>query len=432
MVLIYAELENPHEGIDRMTGEFTVNQLVAYVNDRFRNGRTFSAMLIRVEYRVQTIDPDTERSVMLRISRTLDANRKACVFRQSDDEFVVIYPNREQMEAAFEDIHERTTVNLDFPARLWYTLLPDSSVLNNSDEFIRFHHYLEKNMQGLEVTIVDDEAVAGIREYLRVQSMIGEALEEGRVEVFFQPIYNVAKKQFTAAEALVRIRDLDGSLISPGIFIPIAEENGMIVPLGEEIFRQVCEFLATGAAQRLGLEYIEVNLSVVQFDEDNPSTFVQQMMGRYGVEPSWINLEITETASNSERRVLQMNMSRLIKKGVHFSLDDFGTGRSNLDYFVDMPVDIIKFDFSFTQGYFESEKARLVVESVVDLMTKMGLPIVAEGVESKEQLDAMIDLGIAYIQGFYFSRPVPRDEFLAFLSERNGVQEELQLAHGAA
>jgi EAL domain-containing protein (putative c-di-GMP-specific phosphodiesterase class I) len=207
--------------------------------------------------------------------------------------------------------------------------------------------------------------------------------------------------------------------VPPGEFIPVAEDNGLIVPLGIEIFRQVCQFLSTGAPQERGLEYIEVNLSVAQFDQESPADFVQRIMSGYNVDSRWINLEITETASSSAKQVLLKNMNKLIQKGVHFSLDDFGTGRSNLDYFVEMPVNIIKFDYSFIQGYFKSLKARYVVESMVELMRKMGLPVVAEGVETREQLETMRQLGVSYVQGFYFSRPVPKDDFLAFLDENN-------------
>ena len=154
------------------------------------------------------------------------------------------------------------------------------------------------------------------------------------------------------------------------------------------------------------MEYVEGNLSTVQFDEENPAAFVKSTMSQYGISPTEINLEITETATGSARRVLLSNMEKLTSHGVSFSLDDFGTGRSNLDYFVDMPVSIIKFDYSFTEG-------------MVGLMSRRGLPIVAEGVETEEQLAAMCKLGISYIQGFYFSKPISTQELLDFLAEHN-------------
>ena len=419
MVLIYAELENSGEGIDRITGLFTSDAMTVYVNDLYLRKKSFAAMHIRIENRNSSIDPVTERSVMLQLSNLLNQNKKASAFHVSGNEFMVIYLDPAQMQADYERIQSGNDRDQSMPYRVLYTLIPDSTVFCNADEFLNFRHYYRNSNQSQDRVLVDDAHVKQIRKYLHTRDMINDALEEGRVEVFFQPIYNVSRKCFTAAEALVRIRERDGTLVPPGSFIPFAEENGLIVPLGFEIFRQVCSFLSTGKAQKLGLQYIEANLSVAQFDNDNPARFVQQTLKEFHVDPDWINLEITETASNNAKKMILQNMEKLIDSGISFSLDDFGTGRSNLDYFVDMPVEIIKFDSSFTQCYFESFKTRCVIESVADLMHRMGLYIVAEGVETKEQFDAMTALNIEYIQGFYFSRPLPADEFLRFLAENN-------------
>ena len=230
----------------------------------------------------------------------------------------------------------------------------------------------------------------------------------------------MATKRYTSAEALVRINDRDGTVISPGEFISIAEENGLIVPLGIEIFRQVCEFLSDGRAAEAGLKSVEVNISVAQFDRENPAEFVMRLLDIYHLEPGLINLEITETASSMARQLLISNMERLREVGVSFSLDDFGTGRSNLDYFVEMPVERVKFDYSLTQQYLDNDRAHCVIESVVEMVHHMGLTVVSEGVETKEQLDAMCGLGVEFIQGFYFSKPLKSEEFITFLREKNG------------
>ena len=419
MLLIYAELENPHEGIDRMTGQYTANALLSYIRDRYARFINFSSMHIKVEYRTQNVDMDTEKTVMLRISNFLNKRRDAYVFRQSDNEFVVVYKSAAQMNEDYDQLAQNCDSIIGIPVQLRYVLMPNSRLLNSADEYFHFHHYLDSASEERECIIANRTTVEEVRRYSEVKEMIRSALAEGRVEVFYQPIYNVARRRFTAAEALVRIRDKDGSIIPPGKFIPIAEENGMIVPLGVEVFRQVCEFLYSGAPQKYGVEYIEVNLSVAQFDNENPAAFVQKIIEEFQIDPRWINLEITETASNSGRQAVLKNMNKLIESGVKFSLDDFGTGRSNLDYFVDMPVEIIKFDYSFTQGYFKSNKAKYVMESVVNIMHKMGLAIVSEGVETTEQLAAMCNLGVNYIQGFYFSKPIPKGEFLKFLEKNN-------------
>ena len=143
------------------------------------------------------------------------------------------------------------------------------------------------------------------------------------------------------------------------------------------------------------------------------------VMEKYQVKPSQINLEITESASVSEKMILQENMRKLMDYGVKFSLDDFGTGQSNLNYIVEMPVDIVKFDRNMIVSYFENGKAKYVMDAAMHMIHGMELQIVSEGIETREQFDTMKDLGISYIQGYYFSKPLPESEFLQFLSEHH-------------
>ena len=132
-----------------------------------------------------------------------------------------------------------------------------------------------------------------------------------------------------------------------------------------------------------------------------------------------INLEITETATLASKKKLIANMIALRNYGVGFSLDDFGTGQSNLNYIVDMPVDIVKFDKEMTTAYFESTKAKYVMDAAMHMIHGMKLDIVSEGVETAEQLDTMEELGIQYIQGYYFSKPLSQNEYLEFIHKNN-------------
>ena len=190
------------------------------------------------------------------------------------------------------------------------------------------------------------------------------------------------------------------------------------------VFEKVCRFMAESKVREHGLDQVEVNISAAQFDHDNPSKFVMHYMEKYGIDPKWINLEITETAAAKNRDIMLLNMNRLIEKGVSFSLDDFGTGRSNLDYFVNMPVRNIKFDYSFTRGYFDNEKTRHVLSGMADIMHKMEMSVVSEGIETEEQMKVMKEMGVEYIQGFYFSKPVPEEQFLEFLIKNNELKAE--------
>lgn len=246
-----------------------------------------------------------------------------------------------------------------------------------------------------------------------------DAITNDRVEVWFQPIFSTEDHRFTSAEALVRIRRENGELVPPGLFIEIAEHNGMILQLGEIVFRKVCRFISDTQIQRYGVKYIEVNLSVVQCAYNELAKDYIRIMEENVVAPELINLEITESASMNARKTLLDNMKRLMDYGVTFSLDDFGTGQSNLNYIIDMPVEIVKFDKGMTNAYFENGKAKYIMDAAMNMIRGLDLKIVSEGVETAEQFYTMENLGINYIQGYYFSKPLPADEFLEFIKKSN-------------
>ena len=167
--------------------------------------------------------------------------------------------------------------------------------------------------------------------------------------------------------------------------------------------------------KKMGLHYVEINLSVVQCAYENLADTFISIMEKHNIEPGYINLEITESASTNAKRTLLNNMKTLINYGVNFSLDDFGTGQSNLNYIIDMPVVIVKFDRQMSMAYFENGKAKYVMDAAMHMIHGLKLQIVSEGIETEEQYREMERLGINYIQGFYFSKPLPEQEFIHFL-----------------
>ncbi|MCR4739906.1 MAG: EAL domain-containing protein [Lachnospiraceae bacterium] len=418
MVILYIQLENPSEYIDGSTGLFTTNALSAYVHDKYRFGKSFSMFTAKIHFLTTYVDYGMEQDAVMRTARALVALGPEPAFRIDDDTFCVLYDDTERMFERAAYIKMRKDNVTDLPAKGTYLLIPDSLIMSGPDEFFRFlHTYLECEE---EIVTANEELVRKLRHQTHIKELIDEALAADRVEVFYQPFYNVMESRFNSAEALVRIRKADGELVPPGEFIPVAEENGQIIPLGISIFEKVCRFLSEGEAQKYGLDQIEVNVSAAQFDYENPAGFVFNHMEKYNVDPSWINLEITETAAAKNNDIMVRNMNRLIEKGITFSLDDFGTGRSNLDYILHMPIKIIKFDHTFTQSFFGNERTKHMLTGMVGILHKMGIKIVAEGIETEEQINVMRDLGVEYIQGYYFSKPIPEKEFLNFLAERNG------------
>ena len=433
MVILFFELENPEANIDRETEAFNAHALGEYVKQFYEEQKSFSAIML--------VLPDTNRPgdegegirqdiALQEIVHYLKKRKDIRVFKTMERELVLITDNEEQLQKVFLTLQERFqhpwhSRRQAEPMMLnpYYVLLMDSAIFRSMEEIFQMLRYLrvEERSPEKHIILLDDKRVAQFREKEETEEMILSAIEEDRIEVFYQPIYSTKEKRFVSAEALVRIRDKDGSVVPPIKFVPIAEKTGLISLIGQIVFQKTCAFIGENRLrERYGIHYVEVNLSVKQCEKkDLADTFIR-IMNEYGVEPSSINLEITESAPIQTRKTFQKNIQTLLDHGVQFSLDDFGSGESNLNYIVEMPVSIVKFDRGMSQAYFADKKARFVMEAAMHMIHDLKLRIVAEGVETKEQMEIISGLGIDYIQGYYFSKPLSGDEFLQYIAKENG------------
>ena len=408
LLVIYCSLENPENNIDHRFGCFHYHALISYLDQCYERSQSQGLIYMQIHF--------------------LKDFPKAKIFKGIEHELAIIFPDMTYMSKTFTKLQDTFYYNQfynvdavgaeEFPKTL-FMLFPNTELMNSTEEVmsVRRHLLMEnRNITSSHVCYVNEHMLNQIRHADVIREKIIKAMDEDRVEVFYQPIYAVKEQEFTSAEALVRIRNTDGSLLSPGQFIPVAEESGLISVLGERVFEKVCKFLQANSPKKTGIHYIEVNLSVIQCQQRFLADRYMDIMKRYGTEPWYINLEITETGSVSAKNTLLENMNKLIEKGVSFSLDDFGNGQSNLDYMIDMPVAIMKLDMNMTQAYFKDLKAKFVVQAIIKLAHELDLFVVAEGVETKEQLEEMTALKVDYIQGYYFSKPLPAEEYLQFLS----------------
>ena len=429
VAIVFLMLENPELNTDISTGLFNREGMLLYVDQLFQSEKPFSAIDIVLPKPLTTgFESEESRIVRVDIIHYLLSIADAYAFLYKEDEVVILLEDREKAETYLAAIKERfekgwgKSADTVFSPR--WRFIPNGSIANKSMDVIRLLEYARMHRAGgVEnyTVIIDDRMLETMHNEEKVEHLIAQALEQDRVEVFYQPIYSTVEKRFTAAEALVRLHDPDGKLIFPGDFIDVAEQNGSILRLGEMVFEKVCRFIRDQKPEQYGLDYVEVNLSVVQCASELLAPHFIGIMQKYGIAPERINLEITETASVETKKVLLDNMSALIRYGVTFSLDDFGTGQSNLNYIVEMPVEIVKFDRSMTMSYFENGKAKYVMDAAMRMIHGMKQQIVAEGIEKKEHFDIMNELGIRYMQGYYFSKPLPEAQFLAFLSQNNGA-----------
>ncbi len=417
MMILYAALENPEVNLNSELGCFNGYALEAYLKQQFGLNRKFFA----IQFSLDEIPPETEEYIY-RLMHRSNARDGVWFFKLLGPEFMMISEDRKrynrlirwiQNEQKRESIYFKNIQGLGMENGL-----DVGSPAKLTKVFKYFFNKYNGQIPESEIEITKDK----IKDYLEhesIQDEITQALAEDRVEVFFQPIYNACSKKFESAEALARIRRADGSLIYPSEFIPVAEDSGTIVALGERVFVKVCKFIASGRMQQAGVKYVEVNLSVLQCEQIDLANRLCSIMKRYHVPSNFINLEITETATLSVKKNLLNNMGSLMEMGCTFSLDDFGKGESNLMYIVEMPVSIVKMDYDLTKAFFQMDRAKHVVKTVVQMAHEMGLHVVSEGVESAEELAALSEIGVDYIQGYYFSKPVPEEEFLKFVEEKN-------------
>lgn len=429
MMILFFELENPEAYLDKSTGFFNSYCFIQYVKQNYAKKIWCCGFFISLED-AHGLDIPAQKvdGAMCEIVNYIRTIPKAKIFKTDEKEFALIFNESDAYENAFGQIKDRfkqgfKDANSDTVLYLnpYYVVVPDAAVAKKADDMFEMLKYSRahcKDDTEKRTIMVDVEAVEVKHQKEKMLEVLLEAMDDDRVEVFYQPIYSTKKKKFVSAEALVRIRNKDGSIIPPGLFIPVAEETGLISALGKIVFKKTCEFIKEEDIEKYGIEYIEVNLSVVQCENKELAEMYKKIMDECGLKPELINLEITETASIVRKNNILDNMNDLIEYGVSFSLDDFGNGQSNLNYIVDMPVDIVKFDRDMTQAYLENEKAQFVVQAAMNMVHDMQLKVVAEGIETAEQLKAFEDIGIDYIQGYYFAKPMDRKAFIEFLVEK--------------
>ena len=245
----------------------------------------------------------------------------------------------------------------------------------------------------------------------RIEDDMEIALENHEFQVYLQPKYSTKEEVLSAAEALVRWNHPVLGFVSPGKFIPIFEKNGFILQLDDYMLTEVAKLQANWAAQGKKLVPISVNVSRAHFAEDNLADHICSIIDKYNVPHEYIELELTESAFFDDKNVLLTTVRKLKSFGFKVSMDDFGAGYSSLNSLKELPLDIIKLDAEFFRSVDDIERSNLIVGQTISLAKKLGMEIVAEGIETREQVDFLAKQDCDLIQGFYFSKPLPVSEF---------------------
>ena len=278
-----------------------------------------------------------------------------------------------------------------------------------------FYTYLPDNGEIVELSMEKGNRAFMLRN--DIDAIIKEAIVHRSFMMYYQPVYSIKDKRFVSCEALIRLNDEKYGFISPEFLIKSAERNGLIMDVGDIVFDEVCSFINRLKKSGVSLDFVEINLSMAQIIQKDLVDKVLSCLNKYRLRPEDINLEITETMACAAENIVEQNMRVLNKSGISFSLDDYGVGYSNISRILSLPFDIVKIDKSLTD-MFDDEKMNGVIKHTVAMLKSIGVKIVVEGVETVECFEAFEKLGVDYIQGYYFSKPLPESEFVEFMMKK--------------
>jgi diguanylate cyclase (GGDEF)-like protein len=368
---------------------------------------------------------DLLREAGERIRRVIRAEDTAARF--GGDEFVLMLRDvQDPVEAG--DIAERLVAALGAPyefdgqrvlsgASVGVALAPlhgvsSEDLLRNADLAL----YKAKEAGKGQYRFFEEGLNAAVQQRRLMEIDLREALEQDRIEAYFQPVVDVTTGAIVACEALARWRRPGRGFVSPAEFIPLAEETGLIAPLGEAVLRKAC----LAAVDWPASIRVSVNLSARQFHGGDLVAQVVKILDETGFPPTRLELEITESILVGDKEGVLRILSALRDRGVHIALDDFGTGYSSLSYLSSFPFDRIKVDRSFVTDVAARPEAAAIVRAVTGLAQTLGMSTTAEGVESRSDIDWLKAHGCDLAQGYLVSKPIPAEEFSTFLKSWNG------------
>jgi diguanylate cyclase (GGDEF)-like protein/PAS domain S-box-containing protein len=344
------------------------------------------------------------------------------IARQGGDEFVLVtsgapgkYPAGRTLELITQAVAEPCTVGgreYQLTCSIGVALYPQDgrdaeTLLKHADSAL----YRAKDNGRNNIQFFTRELTARLAQRLELEGRLRRALEREQFELYFQPRVDLGSGRIVGAEALLRWHCPEQGLILPGHFVPLAEETGLIVPLGSWVLRAACQQLRAWLDAGLDPGIVSVNISAEQFRSGDLPATVAAILAATGVAAGHLELEITESAvMHDAPRLLEM-LNELKWLGLRISIDDFGTGYSSLAYLRRFPVDHLKIDRSFVSDLAHSAGDSTIVRSIVALGHSLGLRVVAEGVESAEQLELLQQIHCDEVQGFHLGRPMPAAEF---------------------
>ncbi len=427
MIVIYLSFENPDFYLEPRTWIFNSRALREYVEE-INNNKKYTVLQfvihnysdLRDLYGIRQMD----QGICLIGDYLCKHFKGEMAFYYRNGKFAILGKEDFDYESAYEMISERFKAPWEADdAELFLDI--GGAVLQMGNNDLALEHVMSILSEGFQIAagndediviIVDSKIQDRVTERSEIKKNLKYAIEHDQLKVYLQPIINSRTGKIEGAEALSRIFDGEGKMISPAVFIPIAEQNGMINQVGDKVFEKICRFVKENDVKALGLSWINVNLSPIQFMRTDIADRFQACAKKYGVDPTFIHLEITEEALIDDSLLIKQ-MQSLSTKGFCFVLDDYGKGYSNISRLKNCPFINVKLDMSLVWDY--CKKPDMILPYMVNTFGKMGFSITAEGIENKEMAEIMANMGVNHLQGYHFSKPISMKEFVNNYANNN-------------
>jgi len=439
LLLIFTSLQITEIVSDSVTGLLNYRAFSVLTHIAFKRKEKFTAISIHVDdiqFLNTTFGIEGVNILLSQISEFLQTlNREYRVFQMEIDTFLVEIPFAteeivtevtQKIAARFSNTWKNSIIEMKISARQCVIRCPEDAentetIIDTINSAINDGRYKQEKILYSEKIDVSTR-----KRFAYIEQLVKTAIQDHRIQVMYQPLFSTGENKIIGAEALVRMTDHEGNYISPDEFVPIAEQDGFILRIGLYVYEEVCRFLATSHLKDLGIKMIDVNLSVAQCMQTKICEEFMEILKSYNLDTSLINLEITETAAAHTPELLYKNMNDFNKMGFACSLDDYGTGYANLSYMLHMPFSMIKIDKEIIWSAMKDVKAYVMLVGIIDMIHKLNMRTVAEGIETKEMVDKLTELKCDYLQGYYFSKAVPEEQFYEIVkkqAEELGVRD---------
>ncbi|VAW70087.1 diguanylate cyclase/phosphodiesterase (GGDEF & EAL domains) with PAS/PAC sensor(s) [hydrothermal vent metagenome] len=364
------------------------------------------------------------QSVASRLSKTI--RNTDTLSRSGGDEFDLIIENIHRLEdiglmaEKFSRTIEHNLTLMDeeihVKASIGISVYPQDgndigSLLSHADAAL----YRAKDRGGNVYEFYSPELGKNANRRLKLENALRQAIVNDELVVYYQPKINLNNNQASGIEALVRWNHPEQGIIPPDEFIPVAEETGLIIELGYQVIEKACAQFKKWQSDSIPVNNISINVSARQFREQDLVSILQAALDRHQLDATHIELELTESTLLKNEDQAEVKLNQLHDMGIKISIDDFGTGYASLAYLKRLPIDILKIDRSFTDGIVHDPDDIAIVNAIYGLATGLGLKLVAEGIETAEQLQRIKALGVDYGQGYYWSPPLPAEQYTEML-----------------